>query len=696
MNSNKSSPKLPGSGFFNQASKLFSGLFESSNIDHCAKEGGVEVMLLYAFYLQVADCTVSSYFYFGLALRSALILGMHVDAEKNTLTRFELEHRRRLWWTVYMFERMLSSKVGLPLSLTDDSISVELPNDFNMSNPPLGCEHYIFPEAEYIKNCVLITQINSKILSNLYQKPPTKNILPILLELIEDLLNWEKNLPNFLKPDFQKSDKILKISRLITNLFTEYFQGINLAVRPLLFHFTNKQLRKNQNKNIYIDLTFFSKPILNLLNSSFQASINTIRSLWSLMPENMIALFGYMDREYLFTSSATLILFNAAFGVHKATFEHLDHALIIFTKMRNLGNHPANLRRCQLLKLLKVLDFNGVMHDLIVKHDDDIEMNNFFNDVDRLSSAQDSLIKDSNINSDINQNPNENNQDNQDIQNFNQNFSQNVSPSLDQNVNQNVHQNMNQNYLYDQNLFQDQNQNQNHSSNVPYQLSKGKQRENINGTSHNFTDHQFNSKLSYKKSQLMQQSYSMMEDTLPMNFPSYSTAVDSNRIYRGSNLSSVRSTTPTLTDSNMLHNFSHQNPFESFHIFSTSNANTENNKNSDFNTNTGNVNIIAHNNIDTINNATASFNKRRFSNSVSDLINLGSKKRRSSNSSSKSSSSNSRLEAFLQPPLVSPDSLKILLKNCEASESENALWNEITDEAMWLGDFSEEFNKFVG
>jgi proline utilization trans-activator len=372
INGNKLSQddaKLPGSGFFHQATELFTGLFSSGAIDNLAREGGIEVLLLYAFYLQVADCTVASYFYFGLALRASLILGMHVDADKENVTRYELEHRRRLWWTVYMYERMLSSKAGLPLSLSDSSIGTELPDDFDMFNPPPGCEHYIFPEAEYITSCVKITQINAKILSCLYQRQPDTNILPVLAELVGQLIEWKQNLPDFLKQDFSQKD--LQISRLNTNIMSEYFQGINLAVRPLLFHFASKQLKTNQKKNQYIDLNNYSKSIITLFNSSFQASINTIRALWSLMPDNMVALFGYMDREYLFTSAATLILFNAAFGVHQATIEHLDHAMQIFSKMRNLGNHPSALRRAQLLKLMTALDFNGLMSTLIAKHDDD-------------------------------------------------------------------------------------------------------------------------------------------------------------------------------------------------------------------------------------------------------------------------------------------------------------------------------------
>lgn len=371
--SSKDAPKLPGSGFFEQASELFSCLFSSGRVENITKEGGIEVMLLYAFYLQVADCTVASYFYFGQALRACLILGWHVDAQKDSLTRFELEHRRRIWWTVYMFERMLSSKAGLPLSFTDNTITAELPDDFDMSNPPSGCDKYIFPEAEYITNCVRITQINAQILNKFYQKQPDSNILPVLKDIVTQLLEWRTNLSSFLQVDFTQKD--LKISRLCTNMFTEYFQGMNLAIRPLLFHFASIQLKQFAKTNTYINLKNYSKTISSLLNCSLQGSINTIRSLWALMDQNMVALFGYMDREYIFTSASTLILFNAAFGIHDQTSEHLDHALKIFTKMRNLGNNPASLRRAQLLKLMSMLDFNDKFKDLISRHADVLRPN---------------------------------------------------------------------------------------------------------------------------------------------------------------------------------------------------------------------------------------------------------------------------------------------------------------------------------
>lgn len=382
-------PKLPGSKFFQMGSKIFNCLFSSERLENVTKKGGIEVLLLYAFFLQVADYTLASYFYFGQALRTCLILGLHVDSQSDTLSRSEIEHHRRLWWTVYMFERMLSSKAGLPLSFTDYTISTALPADIDDETAEDKNNHYVFRKAELISNCVTIVKINAQILSKLYQRQPETNIIITLKVVIKQLLEWRNNLSDSLQVDFTQKDEDFKISRLSTNMFTEYFQGINLAIRPLLFHFASIQLKRFKTSNTFVNLQNYSATISSLLTCSLHASVNTIRSLWSLLKNNMLAMFGYMDREYLFTSSCTLLLFNTAFGIHEQTLYHLDHSLEIFTQMRNLGNIPAGLRRAQLLTLMANLDFHGMMNDLITKYNDILKF-------DSMNCEYDNVMEDSN------------------------------------------------------------------------------------------------------------------------------------------------------------------------------------------------------------------------------------------------------------------------------------------------------------
>ena len=56
--------KLPGMDFFNQASRLFHYIECNASIECSVKDGSIEILLLYALFLQVADRTVASYFLF--------------------------------------------------------------------------------------------------------------------------------------------------------------------------------------------------------------------------------------------------------------------------------------------------------------------------------------------------------------------------------------------------------------------------------------------------------------------------------------------------------------------------------------------------------------------------------------------------------------------------------------------------------
>lgn len=355
---------LPGFLFFSQAQKLIQALY-SSNVQNFTKEGSIEILLLYGFYLQVADLTVESYYYINLALDTCILLGYHVDINKESLNRFELEHKRRLFWTVYMFERKISTKQGLPISIADDEILTELPGDFVMSKPPINCENYNFPESEFISNCVKITQINSEILKNLYTKD-SNNVLSSIQKLVIKLFKWKNTLPEDLFCDY--SQRELNTNRLIVNLMTEYLQGFNLAVRPLLFNFVIHNIKiGNLKKGNYLILSNYSNIIVALLKSTYQASINTIRSLYSLVSDNNISNFGFMDREYLFTSTITCILFNSTFGIQEQSLDYIENSLKIFSKMKRLGNKPASLNLDQIINLLKLVDSNNLMNYLINK-----------------------------------------------------------------------------------------------------------------------------------------------------------------------------------------------------------------------------------------------------------------------------------------------------------------------------------------
>lgn len=60
-------------------------------------------------------------------MRIALAQGMHTDMPVVDLGERFVQRCRRIWWTVYILDRQMTSLMGLPQSIRDENISCQLP-----------------------------------------------------------------------------------------------------------------------------------------------------------------------------------------------------------------------------------------------------------------------------------------------------------------------------------------------------------------------------------------------------------------------------------------------------------------------------------------------------------------------------------------------------------------------------------------
>ena len=352
------SESFPGLGFFNKSTYIINFAFNALQMGQCTVEN-VQALLLYSFYHQVVDASSGHYLISGITMRTALVLGMHKDLGKNTLNRYELEHRRRLWWTLYAVDRYCSAKSGFPLSIPDETITTELPADIPSSILTSdACRYDEFPNSSYITQFIRISQIFSSMIVRLYQNKPSSDIIPIILSILSEVYQWRKDLPDSLKVDYTQDN--VKTSRSISNIHSEYFRCINLTIRPLLLYFVRKRLRSRNKKPGPIDLSKNSKDIITLLNASLQASIQTLRSHNYLLGQTLLAKFGYLDREYITSAMSTLVLFNVAFGVHGSASQHINIGLNLLSEMANAGNKNAGCRREQTMHLIHTFEKHGI------------------------------------------------------------------------------------------------------------------------------------------------------------------------------------------------------------------------------------------------------------------------------------------------------------------------------------------------
>lgn len=82
--------------------------------------------LLNSMFLFESNMKSAAWNWLGSAVRISQSLGLHLD--QPSLHGLEAETHRRVWWSVYVWDRLLSLELGLPLQIDDDDCDVEFPS----------------------------------------------------------------------------------------------------------------------------------------------------------------------------------------------------------------------------------------------------------------------------------------------------------------------------------------------------------------------------------------------------------------------------------------------------------------------------------------------------------------------------------------------------------------------------------------
>ncbi|OKP10063.1 hypothetical protein PENSUB_4528 [Penicillium subrubescens] len=89
----------------------------------------IEAMVLLVVYHLRTASSHGMWYMIGLAMRTAIDLGLHRKANEINMDPFTAQMRRRLFWVVYYLERVVSMSLGRPFSISDRHIDLDLPLD---------------------------------------------------------------------------------------------------------------------------------------------------------------------------------------------------------------------------------------------------------------------------------------------------------------------------------------------------------------------------------------------------------------------------------------------------------------------------------------------------------------------------------------------------------------------------------------
>lgn len=191
-------------------------------VTDCRDLTSLQAICFMVLFLQSSAKLSTCYSYVGIALRSALRLGLHRNVATTDFNPIEREMRKRIFWVVRKMDVYVSTLLGLPQMLSDDDIDQEypmevdgefinvqgiaqMPTDYTplmagpnahtrLANIILKVVKYIYP----VKNARYRSKFDQR-----YMVSHSK-----IREIERDLQTWMEELPPALRPGTEVSPQL--------------------------------------------------------------------------------------------------------------------------------------------------------------------------------------------------------------------------------------------------------------------------------------------------------------------------------------------------------------------------------------------------------------------------------------------------------------------------------------------------------
>ncbi|WPG98465.1 Hypothetical protein R9X50_00125600 [Acrodontium crateriforme] len=231
--------------------RYFKSARQLMDIADCRDLSSIQAVLFMILFLQSSAKLSQCYAYLGVALRSALRMGLH-RAHAGKFDPIEAETRKRVFWSIRKLDIYVGAMIGLPLTLSDDEIDQDFPVEVD--------DEYItregilpMPEGQVSTmtafNChTQLVLILAKIVHRIYpikmhnqeaSKDKSYTVpFSTIREIEGDLENWKTNLPAILSP----CPAPARYSRIQQLLRLSYANAQVMLYRPFL-HFTAMEKR---------------------------------------------------------------------------------------------------------------------------------------------------------------------------------------------------------------------------------------------------------------------------------------------------------------------------------------------------------------------------------------------------------------------------------------------------------------------
>lgn len=264
---------------------------------------------------------------FGIVIRHTQALGLH-RRSFNTSNRIFHELRKRVFWTVYINDRLLSSVFGRPCTINDDDVDQEqcsLANDQDIS-----VHHcHLTERSAFCFTAALVHYARlAKILGNILRKfysPMTRlhsinRLRESAIDMEKCLIAWNDDLPAYLDyVSLPPSAMSTTSQRQLCTLKLFFVHTSLLLYRPFILHSINSSSRTSMSE--------FDQWIKHCHDKSIEAAKLAVSECQYLSQRGMFSRAFWLVNYVQFAAVGTLFMYSQLWPQAKHVREIAVNAL---------------------------------------------------------------------------------------------------------------------------------------------------------------------------------------------------------------------------------------------------------------------------------------------------------------------------------------------------------------------------------
>lgn len=281
----------PGWRFYEISRRLLPDVVVSSSMT------SVQVCVLQGIFLPSTESRDAGYNLLGLALRMAVNMGMHRSSGADALHPPVRELRNRLWWSVYVAERIFSVEMGRPLAINDAEIDAPFPVEMPEWRDLTGKTSM---NVDGLVAMIRLCRLLGKIVDTVYCKPTSSEgtiISPKVFERLQNEIEQSrKDLPERLRSFPGRA-----AARSVAHIFMSYEQATVLLTRSCL---NCAAAAKHAQMLSDEALLFVRHQAQNCVNSA----VATVQTMFSLRSRSLLCRFSFHDSLYCTAALYVLLL----------------------------------------------------------------------------------------------------------------------------------------------------------------------------------------------------------------------------------------------------------------------------------------------------------------------------------------------------------------------------------------------------